>query len=106
MSFLEPSIIQLEWSAPDSTVEPFDISRYNIYRSMKSPVDFMDAQNLIHITAKADTIFFDNDVELGKTYYYVVTALDRVNNESPPSNELEVNVPLFVAADKPSRDAD
>ena len=28
-------------------------------------------------------------------YFYVVTALDRVNNESPPSNEAQVVIPQF-----------
>jgi len=98
-SLKKPAEVQLEWCAPDSILEPTDVYRYNIYRSPKSPVNFMDARNLIHITATSDTVFFDSSVELGQTYYYVVTALDRVNNESPPSAELEVVVPQFVLSD-------
>ena len=99
ISFIPPGEVQLEWSSPDTSLEPTDILCYNIFRSEKSPVNFMDARNLIHITTSSDTAFFDSSVELGKTYYYVVTALDRVNNESPPSNELKVVVPQFVQAD-------
>ena len=99
VSFKQPTEVQLEWNAPDSTLEPTDIYRYNIYRSQKSTVDFMDARNLIHITATPDTVFYDSTVESGQTYYYIVTALDRVNNESPPSAVLKVVVPQFVMVD-------
>jgi len=98
-SFIQPDEVLLEWDSPDSLIESTDVWRYNIFRSNKSPVKYNDARNLIHITATNDTTFFDSDVELGKKYYYVVTALDRVNNESPPSNELEVKIPSFVMSE-------
>jgi len=91
--------ILLIWSSPDSSLEKNDVRYYNIFRSEKSPVDFMDAANLIHITAKADTFFVDKSIEPGKQYYYVVTALDRVNNESPPSNEIAIMIPHFALSD-------
>ena len=91
--------VLLIWSPADSSIETGDVRRYNIFRSENSPVDFLNAKNLIHITAKADTFYVDKSITLGHTYHYVVTALDRVNNESPPSNEVTVMIPQFVLVD-------
>ncbi len=91
--------VLLIWSHPDSLVEKADAQRYNIFRSKKSPVDFNDGENLIHITTKADTFYVDRSVQSAQSYFYVVTALDRVNNESPPSNEVSVIIPQFVMAE-------
>ncbi len=91
--------VLLIWSKPDSSIEPKDIQRYNVFRSEISPVDFHDAQNLIHVTAQADTFFVDRTVRAGHRYFYVVTALDRVNNESPPSNQVSVIVPRLAMTD-------
>ena len=91
--------VLLIWSPPDSIVEKGDVQRYNIFRSERSPVDFLNAQNLIHITAKCDTFFVDKSIQNEYTYYYVVTALDRVNNESPPSNQVKVIIPQYVSLD-------
>jgi len=95
-TFTSAGKLLLIWSPPDSLVEPTDVRRYNIYRSLQTPVDISDARNLIQITAAADTFFLDAQIEPGRNYYYVVTALDRVNNESPPSNEIRVATPHFV----------
>ena len=62
-------------------------------------LDFLKAENLIHISARPDTFFIDENFEWDRTYYYVVTALDRVNNESPPSNEIRVTIPQYVMTD-------
>lgn len=86
----------LIWSPPDSLMEPIDVKQYNIFRSSSSPVDFHNAENLIHITAAADTFFLDSKIEPGRVYFYAVTALDRVNNESPPSNEIRVMTPQYA----------
>ncbi|HDP99822.1 MAG TPA: hypothetical protein ENN22_11655 [bacterium] len=85
--------VKLSWSLPDSSVEIADVHRYNIFRSEKTPVDIFKAENLIHITAGLTTEFTDSSLSHGNIYYYVVTALDRVNNESPPSNEVQVSLP-------------
>lgn len=90
--------VLLIWSPPDSSVETRDVRRYNIYRSEKSPVDFFSAENLIHITAKADTFYVDTSIKGGHKFNYVVTALDRVNNESPPSNQVSVMIPQLAIA--------
>ncbi len=98
--FTSTGKLLLIWSPPDSLIEPTDVRRYNIFRSSTSPVDFRNAQNLIHITAAADTFYLDSEIESGQVYFYTVTALDRVNNESPPSNEIRVMTPHFVFSDR------
>lgn len=90
--------VLLTWSQPDSTLEPTDVFRYNIFRSEKTPVDIFKAENLIHITATVGTSFYDNTIQPNRTYYFVVTALDRLNNESTPSNEVQVVSTQIVAA--------
>jgi len=95
--YYHPGGILLKWLPPDSTLEPATIYRYSIYRSEKSPVDLCQAENLIHITAGPVPFFLDTSVKNDHTYYYVVTALDRANNQSPPSNEIKVSIPTFVA---------
>jgi len=96
---LKSGNVLLIWSPMDSSLDTGDIRRYNIFRSEKNPVNFMNAENLIHITAKADTFYVDKLIEWGHTYHYVVTALDRVNNESPPSNQVRVIIPQYVFID-------
>jgi len=92
--------VLLIWSHPDSSIEPRDVARYNVFRSEFSPVNFMNAKNLIHITAQADTFFVDRTVQPGHRYYYVVTALDRVNNESPPSNLVSIVIPKLAMLER------
>jgi len=97
--FLKSGKVMLEWAPPDSTLEPTNIRRYNIFRSEVSPVDITKATNLIHITASPVLFFIDNSIKINRTYFYVVTALDRVNNQSPPSNEVKLTVPKIVKRD-------
>lgn len=91
--------VLLIWSPPDSIVEIGDVQRYNIFRSKRNPVDFLNAENLIHITTNTDTFYVDKSIQAEHTYFYVVTALDRVNNESPPSNQVKVIIPQYVLVD-------
>jgi uncharacterized lipoprotein YddW (UPF0748 family) len=92
--------VLLIWSLPDSVIETGDVHRYNIFRSEKSPVNFLNADNLVHITAQNDTFYVDKSIVGGHRYYYVITALDRVNNESPPSNQVAVTIPQYVLSDR------
>jgi hypothetical protein len=71
------SQVSLDWN--DNT-EP-DLDGYNVYRSETSgsygaPLAFV-----------TESAYVDNDVVNGTTYYYVVTAVDLLSNESDNSNE-------------------
>ena len=67
--------------------------QYNIWH-------FLNAANLVYITTQNDTFYVDKSVAGGHKYYYVITALDRVNNESPPSNQIAVAIPQHVLSDR------
>lgn len=90
-------MVKLTWNAPDSSLEPVDIRCYNIFRSKNEPLKIGSPEHLYHVVTAEDTVFFDADVIPGKTYFYTVTALDRVNNESPPSNEANITIPQLVS---------
>lgn len=68
----------LSWTAapPENTVE--DAVRFVVYRFDTPDVDLNDASAIVEITPRKEFLA----VAPG---YYVVTALDRVNNESAPS---------------------
>jgi len=60
-----------------------DLAGYNVYRSTKSRREYA------RLTAKPimRTTFSDEAVQAGRTYYYIVTAVDLSGNESKPSRE-------------------
>ncbi|MCH8011494.1 MAG: T9SS type A sorting domain-containing protein [Candidatus Marinimicrobia bacterium] len=43
-----------------------------------------------------DTTFIDSDVEIGKTYYYILSAIDFNGNESEYTDAVEANVVLSL----------
>ena len=77
--------IVLEW---DANTEP-DLMCYNIYRSLSSSFN-LDNNTLVGTVPKNQTTFIDSLIENGKTYYYLVTAIDTLLSESNPSNTVPV----------------
>jgi len=76
------SSIRLSWQP---LPEP-DIVRYRIYRDTSSP-----AETLVDSTVDGfppDTFFVDTDLANGQIYFYRVTAVDAIGNESEFSSEL------------------
>jgi nitrate reductase assembly molybdenum cofactor insertion protein NarJ len=64
--------------------------KYLVYRfDDKEKQDLSDANNIIALTK--GSVFIDKDG--GKNYRYVVTALDRLWNESEKSNTVELVAP-------------
>ncbi|HOJ38734.1 MAG TPA: family 10 glycosylhydrolase [Ignavibacteriales bacterium] len=61
---------------------------YVVYRSENPKIDFDDPKNIIYVTT--GDYFKDYDIEKGKTYYYAVTALNRIGKESVPSKVIMV----------------
>jgi len=81
---------QLRWNMPDTARDGDMPKYYNIYRSTTTPVDIEDSENMISITANNDTTYIDKvSPPTSSIYYYVVTALDKGNVESVPSNEAQ-----------------
>ena len=76
----------LFWTAPKAKTVMDEAVQYVVYRfGNKEKINLDDASKIVAITR--DT-FFKMPYEDGKTKYrYVVTALDRLNNESKPEIE-------------------
>ena len=70
---------------------------YVIYRfDTGDKIDTDNPQNILNIEYNTNTSYTDDSVEKGKTYRYIVTALDRLKNESAASAMVTVAVPWFV----------
>jgi hypothetical protein len=79
--------VTLQWQAP-STAQGSPPLRYNIYRSDD------DGQSYPCIARRTEgTTYLDVSVKSGKTYSYVVTALDEKGRESVRSEPIKVTVP-------------
>ena len=83
--------ITLNWTKPASVSNELDnVKRFAIYRSTTTTVDISNANNLLAITWNDTTAYTDLTAVQGSNYYYVVTALDRLQNESSISNTASV----------------
>ncbi|MFC1897777.1 hypothetical protein ACFLX8_04365 [Chloroflexota bacterium] len=71
--------VSLDWN--DNAED--DIDGYNVHRSESMGGPY----NQINVSLAATSDYIDTDVTNGVTYYYVVTAVDLVSNESGYSNE-------------------
>jgi fibronectin type 3 domain-containing protein len=76
--------VTLNWGPSPSVV-----AGYRVYRSSQSGAFY----TLLTSTLVPGTSFEDVAIEKGKTYYYVVTAVDSELNESAFSNEVFATIP-------------
>jgi uncharacterized lipoprotein YddW (UPF0748 family) len=86
--------VELRWNKPPGT-QPLDATRYfAVYRfEAGSNINTDDARAIRIITPNDTTAFTDETNTLADVRYtYVVTAFDRLHNESPPSNPVSVLV--------------
>jgi outer membrane protein assembly factor BamB len=87
--------VDLTWDEPTLNVDgtPLDdLEGYNLYRW-----DADTGEEAMFSLSSENTAFIDVTGQLGKTYYYVVTAVDESGNESDYSNS--VTVALAVEGD-------
>lgn len=83
----------ITWSRSPRATDGDEAKRYVVYRSPSHPVDISDPANIVVITTQHETSFVDIVLRpISTKYYYAVTALDKLNNESEPSNEKAVTV--------------
>jgi uncharacterized lipoprotein YddW (UPF0748 family) len=79
--------VVLAWApAIDSRDEMEKVRRFAVYRSDSRAIDVEAAGNLVGVTEAATPAFADTKVQAGQYYYYAVTALNRLSNESATSN--------------------
>ncbi len=85
--YFRNGVAKLKWTSPPKKPLP---AYYVVYRFEDvKPGDFNDPRAILAILPfpkKRTVTFLDDSVEKGKTYSYVVTALNRLNEESDLSN--------------------
>ncbi|HVG40578.1 MAG TPA: family 10 glycosylhydrolase, partial [Chitinophagaceae bacterium] len=87
----------LNWTKPAATSNEMDkVRQFVIYRSESPAIDISDTANLLFITPTDVTSYTDNTTLASKTYYYTVTAVDRLYNESIPSNVTDYLPPTIT----------
>lgn len=80
----------LKWEAGSAINMPGEIIRYAVYRFVDGEaVDMNRAEKIISLSTRLE--FLDTEANRFKTCTYVVTALDRLWNESAPSNQTSTN---------------
>lgn len=85
--------VSLSWQAPLPARDKEPVYGYVIYRfNDQEKVNTSDPKYILHIQYSDTFLYEDNTVEKGKTYLYVITALDRVKNEGDPSPTIAVKV--------------
>ena len=80
--------VLLHWQ-PD-TMYGIGYSLFFIYRSLNSGTNYTKIGEV-----DWDTSYIDASVQQGKTYYYVVTAIDWIGSASNYSNEVEIQMPVL-----------
>ena len=83
----EPHSVTLTWEAPQATAA-VSVVGYNIYRSTTSGGPFVKIAT--HVAAPP---YNDRLVNSGRTYFYVVTAIDQAGRESRFSGEARAAIP-------------
>ena len=82
-----PHTVHLEWDAPLRARDGEPTYGYVVYRFMEGEkINLDDPSKIIKISFNNATSYSDNSGVKGATYQYVVTAIDRLKNESLPSN--------------------
>jgi hypothetical protein len=75
----------LSWTAPSAASDGGVADQYVVYRSTSLPINVDDARNIVSVHGSMS--YAENSLPSpGVTYYYGVTALDRLQNESGLSN--------------------
>ncbi len=85
--------VQLQWQK-GGTASDGDTSRYVVIYRAKAPdtVNINNVKQIIAITTKDTLRYTDNGVTVGASYSYVVTAFDKLDNESPATAKISVTV--------------
>ncbi|RFZ82793.1 glycoside hydrolase [Mucilaginibacter terrenus] len=92
----EKKSILIKWDAPLQARDNEPVYGYVIYRyTENSGIDLSDPENILHIQYDTEPIYLDTNVQPGKTYFYVVTAIDRLKNESERTPTIAVTVPVL-----------
>lgn len=101
-SMNEDGSVALSWARPPDGLNELDkVRRYAVYRSEQRDIDIENADYLVGITNADDATYTDRTVEVGKFYYYSVTALNRLHHESAAASTVsnDTEAPVVRAQD-------
>ncbi len=85
--------VSLSWEQPIRARDGETAYGYVVYRfHSNESINLQDGSKIIKISFENSTGFIDENVRPG-TYFYVVTAIDRLKNESQPSNNVMISLP-------------
>jgi uncharacterized lipoprotein YddW (UPF0748 family) len=86
--------VNLTWQTPLPAADKEPVYGYVIYRfEGTEKIDINSPNHILHIQYNDSLSYLDNTVQKGKTYLYIVTAIDRLKNESDRSPSIAVVVP-------------
>ncbi len=86
--------VDIKWETPELAKDKEPVYGYVIYRfNGNEKVDIDDARHILRIQYDNTTSFTDVTVKRGKSYLYVVTAIDRLKNESERSPTIAATLP-------------
>ncbi|RFZ92454.1 glycoside hydrolase [Mucilaginibacter conchicola] len=86
--------IMLKWNAPVVAEDGEAAYGYVVYRFQGSEkFDLADPKNIVHVQYDTTPYYFDTNIQRGQTYFYVVTAIDRLKNESDRSPTMAMKAP-------------
>jgi uncharacterized lipoprotein YddW (UPF0748 family) len=78
--------IALKWETPLLAPDKEAVYGYVIYRFNEGErIDINDPKHILHIQYDAEATYKDETAEKGINYQYIITALDRLKNESEPT---------------------
>jgi hypothetical protein len=86
--------VKLSWTTPSPGKDKEPVYGYVVYRfGGKDKIDLDDPQYILHIQYDASVNYRDKTARKGKTYIYMVTAIDRMKNESEHSAPTLITLP-------------
>jgi len=90
----ENNSVRLTWEAPLLANDKEPVYGYVIYRfEGTEKIDVGDPKNILHIQYNTEPSYRDSTIQRGKTYSYIITAIDRLKNESDRSPAIAVTIP-------------
>jgi uncharacterized lipoprotein YddW (UPF0748 family) len=85
--------VAINWEIPLEAKDKEPVYGYVIYRfEGEEKIDIEDPKHILHIAYNDKTYYQDNSVIKGKTYLYIVTAIDRLKNESDRTPTIAVKL--------------
>jgi uncharacterized lipoprotein YddW (UPF0748 family) len=91
---LEGKGVLLKWDEPLAAKDNEPVYGYVVYRfAGNEKFNLDDPKNILHIQYdNNEKIYLDTNVQPGQTYFYVITALDRLKNESERTPTMAVTI--------------